>query len=230
MLLWRYCTRKLRKLPDFMILGTEKSGTTSLYNYLIKHPQIAKPRVKEIHFFDKKYGRGFDWYRMFFPLLLTRKMVFEATATYFRDENVPKRIFEMNGLIKFIVLFRDPLERAYSHWNEYHKDGFDKNSFLESGFRNYYLDISRYDLYFEEWFKYFEIFNFLFIKTKDFFHDTRFYYDQICSFLNLKTPKNIKFPTYNYRGSKIPDNVREGLEGYFDKTNESMKSFTGFSW
>lgn len=229
-LLWRYLTRKLRTLPDFLVIGTEKSGTTSIYNYLIKHPQIAKPLIKEIHFFDRKFGRGYDWYRMSFPLKTFRKRVFEVTASYFKTKEAPMRIFKMNGQLKLIVLFRNPLDRAYSHWNEFYKSGMERNDFLESGYLDYYLTLSRYDLFLEKWLRHFTIANFWFVKAEDFFRDTRFHYDQICKFLNLKILKDIKFQVYNYRGSKVPDDVRESFDGYFDKTYEYMKKFTGISW
>ena len=55
------------KHPDFIIVGTQKGGTTSLYKYLIQHPQVQEARKKEIHFFSQSYSQGMDWYLDHFP-------------------------------------------------------------------------------------------------------------------------------------------------------------------
>jgi len=61
--------------PDFIIIGVQKGGTTSLYNYLIKHPNIEPSFRKEVHFFDHNYNRGFNWYRAFFPHYFIRNII-----------------------------------------------------------------------------------------------------------------------------------------------------------
>src|ERR1051325_11557414 len=76
---FRYATRKRRILPSFLIIGAQRAGTTSLFHYLLQHPDVVGPRggdeavwwVKETHFFDEKYSKGPDWYRSFFPLQAT---------------------------------------------------------------------------------------------------------------------------------------------------------------
>ncbi len=61
-------------MPDFIIIGTMRGGTTSLYNYLLAHPQIAPATQKEVHFFDWHFHRGISWYRAQFPSLLQDDM------------------------------------------------------------------------------------------------------------------------------------------------------------
>ena len=63
---YRQLTSSLRLLPDFLIIGAQKGGTTSLYNYLIEHPNILAARKKEVHFFDQHSQRGVSWYRSHF--------------------------------------------------------------------------------------------------------------------------------------------------------------------
>src|ERR1700686_2590742 len=65
--LYRGMTSPLRLLPDFLVIGTQRGGTTSLYNYLQTHPCIEPSSTKEIHFFDRRFHRGLGWYRGHFP-------------------------------------------------------------------------------------------------------------------------------------------------------------------
>src|SRR5262245_19520192 len=72
-------------LPDFIIVGAQRAGTTSLYSYLVQHPQILKASEKEVHYFDINYERGMDWYRSHFPIAKPGKPSFitgEASPYY----------------------------------------------------------------------------------------------------------------------------------------------------
>src|SRR5215831_18496905 len=81
-----------RALPDFIVIGAQKSGTSSMFSYLRQHPQVARPMHKEIYYFDRHYSRGLSWYLCNFPARATldrradrdgrRHVTFEATATY----------------------------------------------------------------------------------------------------------------------------------------------------
>ena len=64
---FRASTNPIRMMPDFIIIGTQKGGTTSLYRYLIEHPCIAPIYIKEPHFFDIYFYKGLHWYRAHFP-------------------------------------------------------------------------------------------------------------------------------------------------------------------
>ncbi|MEH7322822.1 sulfotransferase domain-containing protein, partial [Cytobacillus firmus] len=68
-------------LPHFLIIGAQKCGTTSLYNYLIQHPNIISAKHKEIHFFDYNYNKGSNWYINQFPLLPSNKDIITGEAT-----------------------------------------------------------------------------------------------------------------------------------------------------
>ena len=223
-------TRKIRKLPDFIIIGTAKSGTTSLYNYLKQHPDIIGSKVKEIHFFDSKFSKGINWYKMFFPLISTRKLTFEATANYYTYTDIPERIRNMNGNTKLIMIFREPLARAYSHWNEVYLSGSDNNFFAESGFLDFYLHESRYEVFLEKWFEYFSPSSFLFLKAEDLFLLPQSCIDKICIFLKIKQVKNIKFKKYNYKGSQLDEGTRDKFESHFKNTYDYMKRIANISW
>ena len=116
-----YChvTAKKRALPDFIIAGAMKSGTSSLFLYLRQHPQIIGSRKKEVHFFDWHYAKGEDWYRSFFPLSHTIKqgeLTGEATPLYIFCPPIPERIFNLIPDVKLIFLLRNPTERVISHY------------------------------------------------------------------------------------------------------------------
>jgi hypothetical protein len=115
-----------RLLPDFLVIGTAKSGTTTLYGWLSQHPFVEPAVKKEVHFFDYEYFRGLDWYRSHFPLRRDRDafardhgrpfLTGEASPTYISHEWAPRRIAQVLPGAKLIVAFRNPIDRAYSQF------------------------------------------------------------------------------------------------------------------
>src|SRR5437867_3110523 len=94
-------------LPDFMILGVTKCGTTSLYNYMIQHPHILGANKKEVHFFDVNFDQGIEWYKQQFPQKTnTGILTGEASPGYFWKQNCAQRIHKHCPETKFIVIFR----------------------------------------------------------------------------------------------------------------------------
>ncbi len=119
--IWTYgkATSKIRPLPDFLILGAQKAGTTALYAYLRRHPTIIGPSWKEVSYFDRHYARGPSWYRGNFPnLLRTRgKLVGEASPSYLFHPLGPERVKELVPNARLIALVRNPVDRALSHYH-----------------------------------------------------------------------------------------------------------------
>jgi len=113
-------------LPDFIIIGAMKSGTSSLFAYLGQHPQLFPSSKKEVHFFDggtsadvDNYVKGQAWYRAHFPLrkhMSTDSKTFEASPLYIFNPLAPKRIFDLVPKVKLIAILRNPTERAISHY------------------------------------------------------------------------------------------------------------------
>jgi hypothetical protein len=113
-------------LPDFIIIGAQKAGTSSLFAYLSQHPQLLQSVVKEVHFFDgglnynvDNYEKGEAWYRAHFPLtkkLIAHSKTFEVSPLYIFNPLTPKRIFDLIPEVKIIALLRNPTERAISHY------------------------------------------------------------------------------------------------------------------
>lgn len=117
-----------RAMPNFIVIGAQKSGTTSMFSYLRQHPQIVRPVFKELYYFDRQYHRGLAWYGCNFPARSTMErlddrhgrahLTFEATATYIFDAQVPPRIAKDIDTRKFVALLRNPVDRAISaYWH-----------------------------------------------------------------------------------------------------------------
>jgi Sulfotransferase domain len=109
-------TARWRGLPDFLVIGAQKSGTTALYTYLRRHPSIVGPFWKEICFFDRHWWRGEAWYRGQLPLRSRGKLVGEASPSYIFHPLAPARVSALVPDVRLIVLLREPTARAYSHY------------------------------------------------------------------------------------------------------------------
>jgi hypothetical protein len=126
MTFYRIATSSLRLMPDFIIIGAERGGTTSLYNYLVEHPNIASAAKKEVHFFDDNFPKGVSWYRGQFPYAAHRYyaenvrkrdlITGEGSPYYLFHPHAAKRVKQVAPHAKLIVVLRNPVERAYSHY------------------------------------------------------------------------------------------------------------------
>jgi hypothetical protein len=108
-------TAGLRPLPDFLILGAQKAGTTALYAYLRWHPEITGPSFKEVSFFDRHYAKGERWYRAHMPVR-RRSLVGEASPSYLFHPLAPERVARLLPDARLIALLRNPVDRAFSHY------------------------------------------------------------------------------------------------------------------
>jgi hypothetical protein len=104
------------RLPDFVIIGAPKSGTSSMYSYLREHPDTFLPREKEVRFFTERYDRGASWYREQFAEAGDAKAVGEATPMYLGDPSVAPRMAALLPEARLVAMLRDPVDRAYSHF------------------------------------------------------------------------------------------------------------------
>jgi hypothetical protein len=124
-------TAQVRPLPDFLILGAQKAGTTALYAYLRWHPDITGPSFKEVSFFDRHYAHGERWYRAHLPLR-RRALVGEASPSYLFHPQAPERVARMLPESRLIALLRNPVERAFSHYQHEVALGREPLSFEEA--------------------------------------------------------------------------------------------------
>ena len=117
--LWRLATAPVRTLPDFLIIGAQKSGTTFLYQLLVQHPRVKPAFAKEVHYFDLNFGKGDNWYRSYFPLQKRNRSTYitgEASPYYLFHPHAPRRASVVVPDAKLVVLLRNPVDRAYSHY------------------------------------------------------------------------------------------------------------------
>lgn len=217
----RQGTAQLRALPDFLVLGGQRCGTSSLYRYLGAHPDVVASVRKETEYFSREYQRGPEWYRAHFPLALRRGIhhriaglplsTFEATPDYLFDPRAPLRVRTTLPDARFIVLLREPVERAFSHYRHMRRLGFEGLSFAASvacederispdldraardpdhrlgdALRFSYAARGEYAVQLERWFEHFPRSSFLVLDSQDLFDDTRRAMHQVCSFLGLR--------------------------------------------
>ena len=133
-------TASLRILPDFLVIGVGRGGTTSCFHYLSQHPSIIGSAYDEIGFFDENYHLGINWYRSMFPTKFLKKKIvnkygkcltYDVTPSYIRKPWVARRIKELFPKIKLIALLRNPVDKAYSHYHLSLRSGVQKSSFEE---------------------------------------------------------------------------------------------------
>ncbi len=140
--LYRGVTSPLRLLPDFLIIGTQRGGTTALYHYLKTHPCIAPTSISDTRFFERKYSKGLRWYQAHFPALWEKAyaqqvrksslLTGEACSSYLFYPHSPRRIAQVLPHVKLIVLLRNPVDRAYSQYYHALELGYEKLSFEDA--------------------------------------------------------------------------------------------------
>ena len=136
-------------LPSFLVIGAQRAGTTTLFDQLLLHPDLHGPAGggevtwadKEIHFFDERFLLGPTWYRSFFPLTLRRRwararggdvVAGEATPYYIFHPLVPERVAATIPDVRLIAVLRDPVERAYSHYQMMRRSKREELSFEDA--------------------------------------------------------------------------------------------------
>jgi len=138
----RELTAPARLRPNFLIIGALKGGTTSLHRYLSDHPAVHCSSRKEVRYFSLTYPLGERWYLSHFPLRIraattrlrrgVRLAVGEATPAYLFDPRSPGRVHAFDPRMKLIVALRDPVERAYSHFQMEHETRDETRSFEDA--------------------------------------------------------------------------------------------------
>jgi Sulfotransferase domain len=133
-------TAPLRLLPDFLIVGAQRAGTTSLYNYLVQHPDVGRVRLgKGVHYFDTNPTESTRWYRSHFPLdpaaVRVRRRphhVGEGAPYYLFHPLALERATALLPDVKLVAILRDPVERAHSQWVHETARGYEELPFLEA--------------------------------------------------------------------------------------------------
>jgi hypothetical protein len=269
--------------PDFLILGAQKAGTSALHAYLLSHPKIAPPSAKELYYFSpesfgawpgfpgsERYAwlaRGHDdpsvrratlrWYHAQFPipLPLRRRLNHEATACYLSSPDAPGRIHRYRPDLKFVVLLRDPVERAYSAWNMLRGFTFepwnrmqDTRSFgqalreeideLDDDPRTLKSDYLRRGIYHEQLARYFTLFpreQFLVLEQSQLLIEPATTVNAVCRFLGLEPFRHERaWPSVNVGTyeSAMSASARGFLSEFYAPHNEALFRLLGreFAW
>jgi len=125
-------TASARMLPDALLIGAQRSGTSSLFRYLAAHPNVGPPVRKEVGYFTRRYSAGEGWYRAHFPLAVRRRLTagafvtFDATPDYLVHPYAAERAARLVPGARVVVLLRDPVERAASHYRHMVRVGFEE--------------------------------------------------------------------------------------------------------
>jgi hypothetical protein len=136
-------TSSMHTLPDFLIIGTAKSGTTSLFEHLIKHPSIFPPLAQQPNFFTSHFHKGESWYRSYFPSIISKNLTQnikkqkfltgEASTQYYWYPHAAKRVKSILPNAKIILLLRNPIDRSYSQYQmEFSKGNEESSSFEDA--------------------------------------------------------------------------------------------------
>jgi len=249
-------TSPLRKLPDFLVLGGKRCGTTSLFQFLRQHPDISNPTVDHMGFFDDNYKLGINYYKSFFPLKTKRSVIkldYDVTTSYLTSPYVPERVSKYMPDIKMIILLRNPVTRA---WSEYHSNlrgdpsygkfetyidnelkeletiNFSekvlKNDYDLKDPRNNYLKKGLYVDFLKKWFNFFPKKNFLILPTELFAKNEKLVYSQIFEFLGLPNSE-IKNTNRMEKGNYDPidEKLRLKLDIFFKPKNLELFQLLG---
>jgi hypothetical protein len=248
---WRRATAAVRTLPDVVILGAQRGGTTSLFDWLAAHPSVAPSTTKEVHYFDRHYGNGERWYRAHFPLRGSRRLALEATPYLLFSPLAPGRVAaDLPRSTRFIVLLRDPVQRAISQYWHSRRIGAEDQPLAVAlareqerlagqqeivlggeesfAFRNFsYQARGRYAEQLTRWFDVIERQRFLVMESEELFRDAGGP-ARVLEWLGL-TPLDRPFPATNDapRHHHEEEAVVEELRHYFAPYNEELFALLG---
>ena len=256
---WSGITASSRVLPNFIIAGTVRSGTTSLYNYICNHPSVLPAAYDEIGFFDSNFQLGTMLYRSMFPTkkqmqLIQEKTNFcltgEDTPFYFWNKDAIKRISKLIPNCKIIMIFRNPVDRAYSNYQlgkrenkenlsfektieiekEIINNGLEKLNFSEP---RTYLIKSLYSLQLKNWLTSFSKNQLYFLSTEQLSSKPNETMSGIFNFLELPQYTLLKFKKQKQAiYPEMNNSTRKDLLEFFKSHNKELFSLIGkdFLW
>jgi hypothetical protein len=260
-------TSPLRPAPEFLVIGAKRGGTTSMYNYLLRHPGVlpmfpAAQKIKGVHHFTGS-GHGVAWYRSHFATSATRRLTErrlghrvvtgEGSPYYLFHPRAAQRASAVLPDARILLLLRDPVDRAYSHWKERVRHGAETLSFSEAiereperlaGEHERLLADDRYTsfahehhsyvaqgLYLEplrEWFRHYPRGQFLILRSEDFYADPQHAYDRALSFLGLPSFALSGIKKWNYHpAEELSAATRRDLQARVADHNRRLSELLG---
>lgn len=251
----RRLTASRRCRPSFLIVGAQKGGTTSLFDYLAEHPDVRPPRYKEVHYFDRDADRPLSHYLSSFPL--GDAVTGEATPYYLFHPYVAERVAKALPDMKLIAMLRDPVDRAMSHHNHNLAMGMEdlpleealdaeaerlagaeaqlaQPGVLHAAHRHHsYLARGRYAEQLERFYAHFPREQILVLSSEDFFADPASGYAETLRFLGLPAFDPGRMTARNARSYEgMAADLRERLRARFTDDNARLYALVGrdFGW
>ncbi|MDP8959198.1 MAG: sulfotransferase domain-containing protein [Actinomycetota bacterium] len=176
-------------LPNFLIIGAIKAGTTSLWSYLRDHPQVFVASAKEPHFFSRNWELGREWYEHHFENAGDSLAVGEGSTSYSKyphEGPVPARMAKVIPGVRLIYMVRHPIERIRSHYVHETVHGPERRP-IEEAFqgKNVYVDASRYAFQIEQYLQHFPSQQLLVITSESLLSQRRATMGRVCEFLGI---------------------------------------------
>jgi Sulfotransferase domain len=261
-------TADLRPLPDFMIIGTKRGGTTSMWNWLVAHPAVlpmfpALRGNKSTDYFFDGGSRGERWYRSHFHTMAYRRALErrrghrvvsgEASPLYMYDPRICPLVRRIVPDVKVIIQLRDPVGRAFSHWQERVGQGVEPLSFEDAlaaepsrtagelarmrqepsyyseAFDWYsYRDRGIYHRQVAQWADAFPPDQVLVVASEDFSRDEQGVMDAVADFLGIPRHRRAQYPRHNLSPRmSMPAHVEEELSAFYAPHNQRLYELLG---
>jgi hypothetical protein len=226
-------------LPDFVIIGGKKCGTSSLYNLLTQHPLVEPAASKELHYFDLLFDEDTEWYRRCFPAPRWEDGRWTITGEgtpYMASRFAPERMAEVVPQARLIALLRNPVDRAYSDYQQVVRKDRESRTFGEAveGKTSEYLFRSVYVDQLLRWSEFFDREQMLVLKSEDFFERPAATLSRVLDFLDLPAwePEEVEVRNPGTYTEKIDPTIRRRLEEYFEPHNRRLYEYLGvdFGW
>jgi hypothetical protein len=245
--------------PDFVVLGAQRAGSTSLYAYLTTHPQVVPAARKEVRYFSSLHDRSWAWYRRQFPAALAAGAITgEATPYYLFHPHAPRRVAERLPRARLIVVLRNPVARAVSQWahetargtewlplaeaiaaepgrlaGELERMLADEQYASTAHQHHSYVARGRYADQLAAWFAHFPRERLLVLRSEDLYADPAAVVRQVTDFLELEPAPLGDARPHNERAYPPPEPaLRKHLEATFAPANRALEDLLGrpFGW
>lgn len=249
------------KKPNFLIIGVQRGGTSSLFRYLMEHPQIASPVDKEIHFFDLHFQKGWHWYLEQFSLFngeyqeninhSKNIITGEASPYYIFHPLVAQRVKQYCPDIKLIVLLRNPIDRAISHYHhcirfqleklplnealklekdrlkgEAEKFKQDEHYYSYNHQHLAYISRGKYIQQLKHWRQYFDQQQFLILQSENFYNNPAKTLEKVTNFLEIDNYKLTEYYPHNQAEyPKTSPTIIKQLRAYFHPYNQQLYQY-----
>jgi hypothetical protein len=245
-------------MPDFLVIGAQKAGTTTLHELLRRHPDVFLPACKEVHYFSLHADRPAGWYSAHFRQARGGARCGEATPYYLFHPEAPGRIRRLLPKVRLVVLLRDPVERALSQYFHARRHGFEmlgleaaleaeaarlegaEHELSTPGATHYshqkhsYMSRSRYERQLEPYRTLFPAEQLLVLKSEDLFNHPERGWHQLLEFLGLG-PHPLPGPLARANGgtgasSLVTPEQRFRMREDLAATHEVISQTYGISW